>query len=92
MVTLGPLARGIAMTRSDLKTRLRVTLTSAALSAVVVASTGCQSSINGQTLPSAYYLQDDVQYFPAGPEFSLSREAAAMRAAEAEAKLLEDRR
>lgn len=47
-------------------------------------SAGCQVSMNGQTLPSPYYLQDDVQYFPAGPEFKLPREAAALRAAEAE--------
>jgi hypothetical protein len=32
---------------------------------------GCQSNIGGQTLPSAYYLRDDVQFFPAGPEFLL---------------------
>ena len=25
--------------------------------------TGCQVDIGGQTLPSPYYLQDDVQYF-----------------------------
>jgi hypothetical protein len=43
-------------------------------------ATGCQSSIGGQTLPSPYYLTDDVQYYPAGPEFKLSREAAAMKA------------
>lgn len=42
--------------------------------------TGCQVDIGGQTLPSAYYLQDDIQYFPAGPEFKLSREAAAQKA------------
>ena len=53
-------------------------------------ATGCQVSLNGQTLPSPYYLQDDVQYFPAGPEFKLPREAAALRAARAEEKL--DRR
>ena len=53
----------------------------------VVGSTGCQVSLNGQTLPSPYYLQDDVQYFPAGPEFKLPREAAALRAARAEEKL-----
>lgn len=62
------------------------------LGAGVSAMTGCQSSINGQTLPSPYYLQDDVQYFPAGPEFKLSREAAALRAAEAEQKMIDDRR
>ena len=39
--------------------------------ALSLASTGCQSSVGGQTLPSAYYLRDDVQYFPAGPEFLL---------------------
>jgi hypothetical protein len=44
-----------------------------------VAATGCQVDMAGQTLPSAYYLTDDVQYFPAGPEFKLSREAAALK-------------
>ena len=53
----------------------------------MVGATGCQVSLNGQTLPSPYYLEDDVQYFPAGPEFKLSREAAALRAAKAEEKL-----
>lgn len=41
---------------------------------------GCQTTIGGQTLPSAYYLQDDVQYFPAGPEFRLSRQVEALEA------------
>ena len=41
---------------------------------LVAVSTGCQTTVGGQTLPSAYYLLDDVQYFPAGPEFVLSRE------------------
>lgn len=54
----------------------------------MVGATGCQVSQNGQTLPSPYYLEDDVQYFPAGPEFKLSREAAALRAATAEEKLI----
>jgi hypothetical protein len=53
----------------------------------LVASTGCQVAVNGQTLPSPYYLQDDVQYFPSGPEFKLSREAAALQAARAQEKL-----
>lgn len=35
--------------------------------------TGCQSTVGGQTLPSASYLRDDVQYHPAGPEDQLSR-------------------
>lgn len=42
--------------------------------------TGCQVETGGQTLPSPYYMQDDVQYFPPGPEFKLAKEAAAMKA------------
>ncbi|MFK8110770.1 MAG: hypothetical protein AB8B91_01130 [Rubripirellula sp.] len=52
----------------------------------MIGATGCQVSLNGQTLPSPYYLQDDVQYFPSGPEFKLPREAAALKAARAEEK------
>ena len=48
--------------------------------------TGCQVDVGGQTLPSAYYLQDDIQYFPAGPEFKLSKEAAAQKAYKKEMK------
>jgi hypothetical protein len=45
-----------------------------------VCLTGCQIETGGQTLPSPYYMKDDVQYFPPGPEFKLAREAAAMKA------------
>lgn len=40
-------------------------------------------------LPGPYYLGDDVEYFPPGPEFPLSNEAAAKKAykAEEEARL-----
>jgi len=31
-------------------------------------------------LPSPYYQFDDVQYFPAGPEFPLSNDAATQKA------------
>jgi hypothetical protein len=55
--------------------------------ACLVGTTGCQVTMNGQTLPSPYYLQDDVQYFPSGPEFKLPREAAALQAARAQEKL-----
>lgn len=48
-----------------------------------IASTGCQMSVAGQTLPSGYFLKDDVQYFAKGPEFKLSREAAALKEARA---------
>ena len=37
-----------------------------------------------QTLPSPWYISDDIQYFPPGPEFKLSREAAAMKAYKAD--------
>jgi hypothetical protein len=45
----------------------------------VFAATGCQSDYAGQTLPSPYYLSDDVQYYAPGPGFKLAREAAAMQ-------------
>jgi hypothetical protein len=40
---------------------------------------GCQVEMAGQTLPSPYYLSDDVQYYAPGPEFKLAREAAAIQ-------------
>ena len=40
--------------------------------------------IAGQTLPSGYYLTDDVQYYAPGPEFKLAREAAALAEQNAE--------
>jgi len=41
---------------------------------------GCQVDTGGQTLPSPYYMSDDVQYYPPGSEFKLAKEAAAMKA------------
>lgn len=55
--------------------------------AAALSSTGCQVSVGGQTLPSAYYLDDDVQYFAPGSEFKLSREAAAQKAYRADQQL-----
>ncbi|MCH2202268.1 MAG: hypothetical protein MK102_09880 [Fuerstiella sp.] len=49
-----------------------------------VCLTGCQTTIGGQTLPSPNYLEDDVQYFPAGPEFPLTNKVAAQRKYNAE--------
>lgn len=70
---------------SSLKTRrpLRMVLAGLGLLAAV-SLTGCQVDIGGQTLPSPYYMSDDVQYFPPGPEFKLAREAAAQKAARQE--------
>ncbi|HEX3599379.1 MAG TPA: hypothetical protein VHU84_04515 [Lacipirellulaceae bacterium] len=45
----------------------------------VMFCTGCQVEVAGQTLPSPYYLTDDVQYYAPGSEFKLAREAAAMQ-------------
>ncbi|MFO1023359.1 MAG: hypothetical protein U0903_22105 [Planctomycetales bacterium] len=39
---------------------------------------GCQTQIAGQTLPSAHYLRDDIEYFTKGPEFKLYRQAEAL--------------
>ena len=63
---------------------LRAFLVGLVVAAGAVASTGCQSDIGGQTLPSPYYMSDDVQYFPAGPEFKLQREATALKKAQEE--------
>lgn len=52
-----------------------------------IASTGCQVDVAGQTLPSPYYLYDDIQIHPKGPEFKLQNEADAMKAAKAEREL-----
>ena len=43
-----------------------------------------RSTENGQTLPSPWYYYDDIQYFAPGPEFKLSREAAAQKAYKAD--------
>lgn len=58
--------------------------------ATLAGLTGCQVDVGGQTLPSPYYLDDDIQYFPAGPEFKLPNEAAALKA-DAEQQRLETR-
>jgi hypothetical protein len=44
-----------------------------------VGLTGCQSDFGGMTVPSGYYMYDDIQYFPPGPQFKLANEAAAMK-------------
>lgn len=46
--------------------------------ALCSAAVGCQTTVGGQTLPSAYYLRDDLQYFPAGPEFKLTKQVQAI--------------
>ena len=41
--------------------------------------TGCQMTQNGQTLPSPYYLDNQIQYFPAGNEFQFQGEVDRMK-------------
>lgn len=48
--------------------------------AVSLGLTGCTGEYGGQNLPSGYYLSQQVQYYPPGPEFKLSQEAAAQKA------------
>ena len=74
------------MSRNSSRPVARIAALTLLAGAFLAGATGCQSSINGQTLPSPWYLQDDVQYFPAGPEFKLPREAAALQAARAQEK------
>ena len=46
----------------------------------MLANAGCQVHVAGQTLPSPYYLMDDIQYFPAGSENKLANEIATQKA------------
>ena len=71
------------MNKKETKGWVKASICGAALFAVT-ALTGCQMDIGGQTLPSPYYLKDDVQYHPKGPEFKLWREAEAIRQARGE--------
>jgi hypothetical protein len=52
--------------------------------AAALGITGCQAEYGSQTLPSPWYLNNQVQYYPTGPEFKLSREAAAQKTANQE--------
>ncbi len=72
--------------KPNLRRTIKVTALALTAGCCLVSATGCQVSVNGQTLPSPYYLQDDIQYYPSGPEFKLPLEAAAQRAAAAEEK------
>ena len=63
---------------------LRAAVCGLGLAILVASSTGCQITESGQTLPSGYYIKDDIQYFAPGPEFKLSREAAAQQAYKAD--------
>jgi hypothetical protein len=55
------------------------TMLAALLWPAITLLSGCQVELAGVTLPSPYYLSDDVQYYAPGPEFKLAREAAAIQ-------------
>lgn len=66
------------MGKSKLRHPLRIVLVGLGLLAGV-GLTGCQINQGGQTLPSPYYMNDDVQYYAPAAEFKLQREAAAIK-------------
>ncbi len=63
---------------------MQTTLAGMGLALAAISSTGCQGTYAGQTLPSPYFIHDDIQYYAPGPEFKLSREAAAQKAYKAD--------
>ena len=74
------------MSVKPMKFLAKLTLACVGLGLGMVSLTGCQTSIAGQTLPSPYYLYDDVQYFPAGPENKLAIETTKLKEERAKAR------
>ena len=74
------------MARMDRRHSLANRVLSGIVLLACTSAVGCTVNTGGQTLPSGYYLSDDVQYFAPGPEFPLQNEAAAQKLREAEAK------
>ena len=64
-------------TKSKLSTGWKLAMV--ALWPTAMLLTGCQVEMAGQTLPSPWYLTDDIQYYAPGSEFKLAREAAAQK-------------
>jgi hypothetical protein len=80
LVAPGVKGDGIAMTAQPKSKRLTWRLATVLAAPAVLLATGCQVEMAGVTLPSPWYLTDDVQYYaPAPSEFKLSREAAALQ-------------
>ncbi|MDR2345195.1 MAG: hypothetical protein LBE18_03940 [Planctomycetaceae bacterium] len=42
----------------------------------ILVSTGCTVNHHGMTLPNGSYLKDSVEYYPHGPRYQFSNEAA----------------
>jgi hypothetical protein len=81
------LRRRWPMKGSSWRRRLRNVVWGSLMLPGLAMAAGCQVDVGGQTLPSPYYMHDDVQYFAPGPEFKLAREAAALQAARQEEAL-----
>ena len=47
-------------------------------------SIGCTVHTNGMTLPSPQWTKQRVQFFPSGPQYTLSKEEAMMKEMKAE--------
>ncbi|WP_459556566.1 hypothetical protein [Lacunimicrobium album] len=73
-------------TAQRLTTPLRATMIVAGCLLASCVLTGCQSTVGGQTLPSANYLRDDVQFFPAGSEDLIPNQRRALEEYNAEQK------
>ncbi len=67
------------MTKSNTQYKLGWGIVTAVIGSATLLLSGCQVEMAGQTLPSPYFLSDDVQYYAPGPEFKLAREAAAQK-------------
>lgn len=52
--------------------------------------TGCQLSQNGQTLPSPWYLDNKIQFFPAGNEFQYQEEVDRMKKEQVDRELAQE--
>lgn len=50
----------------------------------LLCATGCTIHSNGMTIPSPNWLEQRVQFYPAGPQFPHSNERALLEASEAE--------
>ncbi|MDO5580706.1 MAG: hypothetical protein Q4G69_06195 [Planctomycetia bacterium] len=62
-------------------------LTIVAALAGLFAFSGCQLTQNGQTLPNAWYLENQIQYHPDGTEFQYQKEVDLLKKEQADRDL-----
>jgi hypothetical protein len=51
-------------------------LTAGVVGLALLTTTGCQTWVNGMTLPSGHYLQHPPQFIPEDPQYPLEKELA----------------